>query len=232
VKQWALKPEELAASVTGRVPIHISYDDRYFQDIYQAMPLHGYSRLFESILDHPNITLMLGADYRELPPSVSYKRMLYTGAIDAFFDYAHGVLPYRSLRFEFQTLEQEEYQPVAQVNYPNTQEYTRIAEYKHATGQTGPRTTIIREYPQAYEIGKNDAFYPIPKDEYRAIFEKYKEEAKKLNGSVVFSGRLADYQYYNMDQVVARALVVFDQEVADVKRLRDSGDAQPRTLAA
>jgi UDP-galactopyranose mutase len=232
-KQWGISPEQLSPSVTGRVPVRVSHDDRYFLDKYQAMPADGYTRMFQRMLSHRNITVLLGLHHRDLGSSIRYKRMAYTGPIDAFFDYAHGPLPYRSLRFEFQTLAQELALDVGTINYPNDHRYTRIVEIKHATGQVCPNTTLCREYPQAHVAGANEPFYPIPRDENRAIFERYRNQAAKLGGSVVFCGRLADYQYYNMDQVVARALMVFEQEVAaDATHLRGAGDAQPQVAAA
>jgi UDP-galactopyranose mutase len=233
VKQWGLTPDQLSPSVTARVPIYISHDDRYFQDTYQAMPLDGYTAMFRRMLNHRNITVMLGVDYGDLGSSIAWKRMLYTGPIDTYFNHMHGLLPYRSLRFESQTLQQEWFQAVGQLNYPNDHDFTRITEFKHMTGQKAKHTSIVREYPQAHEPGSTEPFYPIPRDECRAQYALYEEEANKLDGSVVFAGRLADYQYYNMDQVVARALSVFEQEVArGVQRVRRTGDAQPRPVAA
>jgi UDP-galactopyranose mutase len=213
-KMWELKPEELDASVTARVPVHISRDDRYFQDTYQAMPSLGYTALFQRMLDHPNIHVLLNADYKDVMDQVKYKRMAFTGPIDAFFDYMHGQLPYRSLRFELKTLNQPAHQEAGTVNYPNEYDFTRITEQKTLTGQDAPVTTLMTEYPQAYEKGVNDPYYPIPREENQARFRLYRQEAEKLDGSVVFAGRLADYVYYNMDQVVARALKVFKEEMA------------------
>jgi UDP-galactopyranose mutase len=233
VKQWGLTPGELSPSVTARVPIHISYDDRYFQDKFQAMPLEGYTAMFRRMLDHRNITVKFGVDYRDLGSSVAWKRMLYTGPIDSYFDNMHGLLPYRSLRFEFETHQTERFQPVGQVNFPNEHDFTRITEFKHITGQAARHTSIVREFPLAHQPGKTEPFYPIPREEYRAQYALYEEEAAKLNGAVVFAGRLADYQYYNMDQVVARALNVFEQEVArGVQRVRRAGDSQSQPAAA
>jgi UDP-galactopyranose mutase len=235
-KQWGLTPEQLAPSVTARVPIHVSYDDRYFQDTYQAMPAEGYTSLFARIFDHPNIEVRLNSDYRDVMQHERFNRMIYTGPIDSFFDHAHGELPYRSLRFELDTLNRKKFQEVCQVNFPNDHDYTRITEFKHSTSGLGinasERTTIAREFPQAHVAGSTEPFYPIPKDDYREIAERYKADAAKLNGSVVFCGRLADYQYYNMDQVVARALMVFEQEVATHERVRRVGDVQPKHVAA
>jgi UDP-galactopyranose mutase len=203
-KQWALDPSELDASVTARVPTRTNRDDRYFTDTYQAMPLLGYTRMFEKMLAHPNIKVMTQTDYREIIGFAPFSRMIYTGPIDAFFDFKFGKLPYRSLEFRHQTLEQNQYQKVGTVNYPNDYQYTRISEFKHITGQTHSSTSIVFEYPQA----EGDPYYPIPRSENKALYKRY-EEAANLEPNVVFVGRLATYQYYNMDQVVAQALAMF-----------------------
>ncbi len=210
-KQWGLKPEELDASVTGRVPVYISRDDRYFQDTYQAMPTLGYTRMFREMLTHPNIKVMLNTDYREVQGAVQYDRLIYTGPIDEYFEYRHGPLPYRSLRFEFETREQAQHQAVGTVNYPNDYAFTRITEQKYLSGQQSPVTTLVTEYPQAHVPGETDPYYPIPREESRALYERYAADARALGGRVVFAGRLADYKYYNMDQACARALSLYDQ---------------------
>ncbi len=214
-KQWGFAPEELGAAVTGRVPVYISRDDRYFQDTYQGMPQHGYTALFQKMLDHPNIKVLLNTDYREILDEVSYERMIYTGPMDAYFDYMHGELPYRSLKFDFQHHNQETYQEVAVVNYPNEYQFTRISEFKHMSGQRAYGTTVAVEYPQEYVRGSNEPYYPIPREACQTQYAKYLAESKKLNGQVIFAGRLADYKYYNMDQVVGRALSVFQNEVVE-----------------
>lgn len=214
-KQWELKPEELDRGVTGRVPVYISRDDRYFQDPYQAMPKYGYTEMFRKMLAHPNIKVLLNADYREVIDDIKFNRMVYTGPIDTFFDYMYGELPYRSLRFGFETLDQEYYQEVGTVNYPNEYDITRITEQKYLSGQTSPKTTLVKEYPQAYVPGINDPYYPVPREENRARYELYLKEASKLNGSVIFAGRLAEYKYYDMDQAALRALSLFEKEVQD-----------------
>ena len=211
LKQWELKPEELDASVTGRVPVFISRDNRYFQDIHQAMPKAGYSEMFKKMTRHENIQIVLNKDYRQVLSEVIFNRMVYTGPIDSFFDSIHGDLPYRSLRFELVNHNMERYQEVGQMNYPNDHLYTRITEFKHLTSQKAQTTTVAVEYPEPYVKSKNEPYYPIPKEEFRKQYAKYLTEADKLNGSVVFAGRLADYQYYNMDQAVARALSVFSK---------------------
>jgi UDP-galactopyranose mutase len=209
LKQWELKPEELAPSVTARVPIYISRDNRYFQDSYQGLPKHGYTALFRSMLNHPNIKVLLNTSYQEIMDDIQYKRMIFTGPIDEFFEHTHGELPYRSLDFKFHYTEQDQMQAVGTVNYPNEYNYTRITEFKHLTGQRSYGSSYIEEYPQAYKRGENVPYYPIPKDEYKALYKKYQQEAEKLKGEVLFAGRLAEYQYYNMDQAVARALHLF-----------------------
>ncbi|MEL6262517.1 MAG: UDP-galactopyranose mutase [Cyanobacteria bacterium J06607_13] len=213
-KQWNLKPEELDSGVTARVPIYISRDNRYFQDPYQAMPKHGYTAMFQRMINHPLIKVLLNTDYKEVIDEVSFNRAICTGPIDEFFGYTHGAMPYRSIDFRFETLDQERYQEVGTVNYPNDYDITRITEQKYLTGQISPKTTIVREFPQAYIPGRNDPYYPIPKLENRDRLSHYLKEAKKLNGSILFAGRLGDYKYYNMDQAVVRALGIFEKEIA------------------
>ncbi len=213
-KQWNLRPEELDSGVTARVPIYISRDDRYFQDPYQAMPKQGYTEMFGQMLNHPNIKVLLNTDYKEVIDDISFNRAVCTGPIDAFFDYAHGEMPYRSIDFRFETLDQAFYQEVGTVNYPNDYDITRITEQKYLTGQVSPKTTLVREFPQAYIPGRNDPYYPIPRAENRDRLSLYLKDAKKLNGSVLFAGRLGDYKYYNMDQAVIRALGIFEKEIA------------------
>lgn len=208
-KQWRRDPRELDASVCGRIPIRTNRDDRYLSENFQALPRDGYTAMFHRILSHPKIELLLNTNYREVLPHVRYRHMVYTGEIDAYFDYAEGRLPYRSLRFEPETLAQEYYQPAMQVNYPNDHDFTRIVEIKHATGQKLPVTTIVREYPEDYGPGK-EAYYPIPAPDARAIYERYRARAEALP-NVSFIGRLATYKYYNMDQVVGMALAEFDR---------------------
>jgi UDP-galactopyranose mutase len=209
LKQWGLTPEQLGPSVTGRVPVRVSHDDRYFQDTYQAMPKDGFTSLFRRMLSHSNIEVALNTDYAALPHGIRFDRMAYTGPIDAFFNYVHGELPYRSLRFEFEFSKVERMQPVAVVNYPNDHAYTRITEFKHITGQVSEGTTFVREYPQPHISGKNEPYYPLPLSVSADLYKRYVAEAAKLEGAVLFAGRLADYKYYNMDQATARALALF-----------------------
>ena len=205
-KQWGLDPSELDASVTARVPTRTNRDDRYFTDRYQAMPLHGYTAMFWKMLRHPNIKVLLGCDYREIVHSVPWRRMIYTGPVDAFYNHKFGKLPYRSLEFVHQTLPQPQYQTVGTVNYPNEYAYTRITEFKHLTGQQHAFTSIVYEYPKA----EGDPYYPIPAFEPKALYTRYAEEAQKET-RVRFVGRLATYQYYNMDQIVGQALATFEK---------------------
>ena len=203
-KQWGLDPSELFASVASRVPVRTNRDDRYFTDTHQAMPKEGYTPMFARILDHPNISIELGRDFREIRTSIRARHIVYTGPIDEYFDHCFGKLPYRSLRFEHEQLPGiEQYQPVGTVNYPNEHAYTRITEFRHLTGQTGPHTSIVREYPQA----QGDPYYPIPRPENDGLFKKYQALAQQEK-DVTFVGRLAQYRYYNMDQVVGAALSI------------------------
>lgn len=207
-KQWGLDPSELKAGVAARIPTRTNSDDRYFTDTYQAMPLHGYTAMFENILKHPNIQVQLATDYKDwLKQGRQYDHVVYTGCIDEFYDYSFGKLPYRSLRFEHQHLaDTEYYQSVGTVNYPNDFDFTRITEFKHLTGQQHPTTSIVKEYPTA----EGDPYYPIPRDENEVLFKKYKALAESEK-NVTFVGRLAEYRYYNMDQVVGAALNAIDK---------------------
>lgn len=213
IKQWGLKPEELDASVTARVPVSIGRDDRYFQDVYQAIPRHGYTDMFKSILNNPNIEVWLGADYKKVLGDVSFDQMIYTGRVDEFFDYVHGELPYRSLRFEFRHHDEQLVQKVGTINYPNCNPFTRITEIKHISGQKCDGTVTITEYPEILSRGHNIPYYPVPTEENEGLYQKYRAEQVKLKDSVHFIGRLADYKYYNMDQAVARALMMFEEEI-------------------
>ncbi len=204
-KQWGLDPSELHRSVTSRVPTRTNTDDRYFGDRFQAMPRAGYTRMFEAMLDHPNITVNLGVDFEDVRDERIATRTIYSGPIDEYFGYRLGRLPYRSLRFEHSTVDSEWHQPVAVVNYPAEEvPFTRVTEYKHLTGQLHPRTSITHEYPA--ESG--DPYYPIPRPENQALYKRYEDLAGQTSG-VVFIGRLGTYRYYNMDQVVGQALATW-----------------------
>jgi UDP-galactopyranose mutase len=203
-KQWGLDPSQLDKSVTSRVPTRTNRDDRYFTDTYQAMPLHGYTRMFENMLNHPNIKVMLNTDYHEVIKFIPFKEMIFTGPVDEYFDFQFGKLPYRSLEFKHDTLNKEQHLAAPVVNYPNEHAYTRITEFKALTGQSHPKTAIVYEYPQA----EGDPYYPVPMPQNAELYAKYKKLADETQG-VHFVGRLATYKYYNMDQVVAQALTLY-----------------------
>ena len=203
-KQWGVDPSELDKSVTARVPTRTNRDDRYFTDTYQAMPLYGFTRMFENLLNHPNIKVMLNTDYREIREIIPYKEMIYTGPVDEFFDCRFGKLPYRSLEFKHETLNESIHQTAPVVNYPNEHLYTRITEFKYLTGQEHSKTSIVYEFPKA----EGDPYYPVPRPENADLYKKYKALADATS-NVEFVGRLATYKYYNMDQVVAQALAVY-----------------------
>ena len=212
-KQWGLDPSELDASVTSRVPTRTNRDDRYFTDTYQAMPLHGYTRMFENMLDHPNIKIMLNCDYREIEKEIPFTEMIYTGPVDAYFDYCYGKLPYRSLEFKHETHDVPVYQSAPVVNYPIEQLYTRVTEFKYLTGQEHAKTSIVFEFPKS----QGDAYYPVPRKENTELYARYKALADRTP-KVNFVGRLATYKYYNMDQIVAQALTTYGK-IAGMKRV-------------
>ena len=219
-KQWGLDPSELDRAVTARVPTRTSTDDRYFSDRLQAMPADGYTRMFEAMLDHPNITVETGVEYRDAIERIDVDHVVFTGPIDEFFDFRFGKLPYRSLEFHHETHDMAQYQPVAVVNYPDELvPQTRITEYKHLTGQVHPQTSITFEFPRA----EGDPYYPIPRPENQALFKRYEALADAEDG-VTFVGRLATYRYYNMDQVVGQALATY-------RRMRAKAD-EPTAIAA
>ncbi|MEJ7934842.1 UDP-galactopyranose mutase [Sphingobium sp. AN558] len=204
-KQWGMDPSELDKAVTARVPTRTNDDDRYFTDRFQAMPNEGYTRMFERMLDHPNIDLLLGVDFCEAREAYPHAHLVFTGPIDEYFGFCYGKLPYRSLQFQHESFDQEQYQAVAVVNYPSTAvPYTRVTEYKHLTGQECSRTSITYEYPSA----EGDPYYPIPRAENQMLFKRY-EALALAQPDVSFVGRLATYKYYNMDQVVGQALATY-----------------------
>lgn len=213
-KQWGLCPSELEPEVCARIPIRTNRDDRYFSDKYQAMPKHGYTEMFKKMINHPMIHLMLQTDFYSIHDAIPFKRLIYSGPIDAYFNLKFGRLPYRSLRFSFETLDKAYFQNTAIVNYPNSYDFTRITEFKHMTGQVHPKTTIAYEYP--WEAG--EPFYPIPRAENEERYQKYRTEAERLK-DVWFIGRLGTYRYCNMDQVVAQALTLFEEQI---KPMEDS----------
>lgn len=226
-KQWGMDPSELDKSVTSRVPTRTTDDDRYFTDSFQNMPLHGYTRIFENMLDHPNIKIMVNTDHREIADEVSYGKLIYTGPIDEFFDFQFGELPYRSLEFRHQTLDQECFQSVAVVNYPAEDvPFTRITEYKHLTGQKHVRTSISYEFP----CDEGAPYYPVPKPENQKLYKKYLELADRTE-DVEFVGRLATYRYYNMDQVVGQALATYARIIGSRKRKLQQATGETRAQA-
>jgi UDP-galactopyranose mutase len=209
-KQWGLEPSQLKAGVAARIPVRTNSDDRYFTDIFQTMPRHGYTQMFESLLDHPNISLELGVDFKEIPDKRRFAHIVYTGPIDTYFGCCYGRLPYRSLSFEHEYLNDvDRFQETGTFNYPNDYAYTRITEFRHLTGQEHTGTSIVREYPQA----DGEAYYPVPSTGNEALYKRY-ETLAEMETNVTFVGRLAQYRYYNMDQVVGAAL-------AAAKRLID-----------
>ncbi len=237
-KQWGLDPSQLDSSVAGRIPIRFNRDDRYFTDTFQAMPKHGYTRLFERMLDHSNIEQALGVDYREIRKIYPGIKTIFTGPVDEYFGYRFGRLPYRSLTFDHQTFDREQYQSAPVVNFPNDHEYTRVTEFKYLTGQKSSKTSVVFEYPKS----EGDPYYPIPRPENAAIYAKYRDLAEKAEG-VHFVGRLATYRYYNMDQVVAQALTTARKIIGDLptvqadtafahKRKQVSSSFSPGGLAA
>jgi UDP-galactopyranose mutase len=220
-KQWGLDPSQLDAQVTARIPVRTNRDDRYFTDTYQAMPRRGYTRMFENMLDHSNIKIMLNTDYREIEDCIPYRQLIYTGPIDEYFHYRFGRLPYRSLEFRFETRDAERVQPVAVINYPNDQPYTRVTEFKHLTGQVHPKTSLVYEYP----CDTGDPYYPVPQPQNAALYKQYEALARQTP-HVWFVGRLATYKYYNMDQVTAQALSVYKKIAAQLP------ETKPATAAA
>ena len=220
-KQWGLDPSELDASVAARIPTRNNRDNRYFADTYQAMPLRGYTRMFENMIDHPNIKVMLNTDYKEVEDIIPFRKMIYTGAIDYYFDYRYGKLPYRSIEFKFETIETEQFQPTGTINYPNEHLYTRVTEFKHLTGQKSAKTSVVYEYPKA----DGDPYYPVPRPENAELYKKYTLLADALPDTY-FTGRLATYKYYNMDQVVAQSLALYKKLSGQTKNQHTNGHRQ------
>jgi UDP-galactopyranose mutase len=201
-KQWGLELGELSAAVTARIPVRVNDDARYFTDKHQCMPSDGYTAMFGRMLDHPLITYATGVEFDDCRSAFRFRWLVYTGPIDSYFDHCYGRLPYRSLEFDHEHLPHTRWlQPVGTVNYPNEGAFTRITEFKHLSGQDQPGTSIVREFPKA----TGEPFYPILRPENDALFKKYDARAKTCD-RVTFVGRLAQYCYYNMDQVTGAAL--------------------------
>lgn len=207
-KQWGVTPDKLDPQIISRVPIRENKDDRYFDDTYQGLPRNGYTEMVKNMLSSPRIKVLLGTDYKEVIEDLSYDQLIYTGPIDYFFDYEFGKLPYRSLDLHFENHEKKQYQPAAVVNYPNDYEFTRITEFKHMTGQNSDKTTILKEYPKRASA-EEEPYYPVFDEETKQISNEYNK--KENSSEAIFIGRLAEYKYYNMDEVVSRALEVFSE---------------------
>lgn len=220
IKQWGLDPSELNASVAARIPVRTNRDDRYFTDKHQVMPLSGYTNMFQKMLAHKNIHVMLNTDYKDIIDVVPFGNMIYTGPIDEFFNYKFGKLPYRSLEFEHKTINKKVFQSTGTVNFPNDYDYTRITEFKYLTGQKADKTSIVYEYP----TNEGDPYYPVPRPENNELYKQYQKLAEVVSPNVTFVGRLATYKYYNMDQVVAQSLATY-------KRIRDY-ELQPQRKPA
>jgi len=223
-KQWGMKPEDIDPQVTARVPIYTGRDDRYFTDKYQAIPKDGYTKIFERMLNRPNIKIMLNTDFKELI-NIDYEnkkiffmgqefkgRLIFTGMIDELFNFKYGCLPYRSLELRFETIEKEYYQEVSVVNYPNDYDFTRITEFKHIHPTKANKTTILKEYPKDYQPNKDIPYYPVFTKENQEAYNKYKEETNEFK-NLILIGRLAEYRYYDMDDAIKRALEVFEEEI-------------------
>jgi UDP-galactopyranose mutase len=226
LKQWGLDPSELDALVIARVPFRTNRDDRYFTDTYQAMPLHGYTRMVERMLDHTNLKIMLNTDYQEIQGVIPHRAMIYTGPIDEFFNYCYGKLPYRSLHFRHDTINAERYQEAPVINYPNEHPYTRVTEFKYLTGQEHAKAAVVYEYPCA----EGDPYYPSPCPENTALYRQYQALAEGV-ANVHFVGRLATYKYYNMDQVTAQALTLFDKLAGTENKVLKSKAGSYKELA-
>lgn len=211
-KQWGKNPDEIASAVTARVPVYISKDDRYFQDKYQGIPLNGYTKMIENMLNHPNIEVKLNTDFKEFASENQEElknfRIFYTGSIDEFFDCKYGELPYRSVHFKFETHNREFYQSNAVVNYPCNYDFTRIHEYKYYLNDKSDKTVIAKEYSEYFQNGKNERYYPIENDDNKNLYEKYLSQTPD---NVYFLGRLGDYKYYDMDKAVERAINLFEE---------------------
>lgn len=200
-KQWDMYPYELGKEVTSRIPTRTNRDNRYFTDRYQGMPKYGYTKLAENMINHENIKIMLNTSFKDIKDELKYEKIIFTGCVDEFFEEKYGKLPYRSINFVEETYDMENYQPAAVVNYPNDYDYTRITEYKYLTGQKNNKTTIMKEFSS----GEGEPYYPIPKSENKELYNKYKNEADKLD-NVYFLGRLGTYLYMNMDKVIRQAI--------------------------
>ena len=221
-KQWGVKPEEIDATVTARVPVFVGRDNRYFNDKYQMLPKEGYTKIFENMLQHDNIKLLLQTAFSEVCELKDNKlylfgsefkgKVIYTGPIDALFEYKYGALEYRSIDLQFETVDKEQYQEVAVVNYPNNYDFTRITEFKHMHTVTTTKTTILKEFPQKYFPGESTPYYPVFTDENAKRYDAYKKQASAIE-NLILVGRLAEFKYYDMDDVIERALEVYKTKI-------------------
>jgi len=212
-KQWGYSPGEIDGAVTARVPVFLSKDKRYFQDKYQGIPAEGYTKMIEKMLDHPRIEVKLNTKFEDIADNdvKAFSNIFYTGPVDELMGYEYGQLPYRSVNFKLEVHDLEHYQSNAVVNYPNNYDFTRIHEYKYYLNDVSEKTVIAKEYSEAFERGRNERYYPIPRDENQKLYEKYLKEAKKRYKNMHFLGRLGDYKYYDMDKAVLRAMQVFGE---------------------
>lgn len=210
LKQWNFTPEQLDPAVTAQVPVYIAKDSRYFQEKYQGIPRDGYTKMFARMLDHPNIEVKLNTTFKDIQNEIEYEKLFYTGAIEEFFEYKFGKLPYRSLDIKIETFDEELFQNAPVVNYPENYDFTRIAEYKYFLNEKSDKTVLSFEYPEDFEEGKNDRIYPILNKENQAIYDRYFEEAKKLE-NVYFLGRLGAYRYYDMNKTINGAFELFEK---------------------
>ncbi len=210
IKQWGVKPEELDPAVTGRVPVYVSRDDRYFQNRWQGIPQKGYTAMLEKMLAHRNITVKLSTSWNDIRQECRDCRIFYTGPVDELMDWCFGDLPYRSITLEFREYDREFFQSHAVVNYPENYDFTRIGEYKYFLRDVSPRTVVSFEYPSAYRRGVNEPCYPIAGGKNAALYEKYLAAARAEYPDIHFLGRLGDYRYYDMDKAVARALKLME----------------------
>ena len=216
-KQWGIDPSKTDGSITARVPILLNKDCRYFQDMYQGIPIGGYTKMIEKIIDHENIHIHLNTDYSTIDPD-RFDHIFYTGPIDELAEYKYGQLPYRSVHFKFEYYNTEHYQCNSVVNYPNNYDFTRIHEYKYYLNEMSDVTVIAKEYPEQFEIGKNERYYPIINDQTKQLYEKYSQYVKSVHPQIHLLGRLGDYLYYDMDKSIERAMNVVSSAIDSSKR--------------
>jgi len=206
IKHWGIHPKNLFADAVKRVPVRTDRETRYFTHRYQGIPKYGYTAMINKMLDHDNISVLMQIDYKKVIDQIKYHKMIYTAPLDYYFNYKFGTLDYRSLLFEERTYDQESFQCHAVVNYPNDYDYTRVTEYKKLTGQKHLKTTVHYEYPRAFDPDNNEPYYPILDHKNSSLKQKYLTLSQQLN-KVVFIGRLAEYCYYTMDELVEKIIM-------------------------